>query len=82
MTTVRATLESVIASLRDSKGLDGFSHLTEFLEQFHQAFLAGKITADPKSFNPIFQEILVAQAKGEPNHLADILEFELSPLLA
>ena len=81
MTTVRTTLEEVITSLRQGQGLTGFSHLTQFLQLFQQATSAGQLKANPEQFNPIFQEILAAQAKGESTVVADILEFQLSPLL-
>ena len=82
MTIVRSSLNSAIIALRKEEGIDGFSQLTEFLQQFHNASMAGKIRADSEKFNPIFQEILVAQAQRESKNLADILEFQLSPLLS
>ena len=81
MTIVRTTLSSTITALRQDNRGDGFSQLTEFLRQFHKASQAGKIRGDSERFNPIFQEILVAQAHRESQALADILEFQLTPLL-
>ena len=81
MTIVRTALSSTIIALRKEKGADGFSQLTEFLRQFHKASQAGQIRGGSDRFNPIFQEILAAQARRESEALADILEFQLSPLL-
>ena len=81
MTIVRTTLNSAIIALRQEKGGDGFSQLSEFLQQFHKASVAGQIRGDSDRFNPVFQEILVAQAHRQSTALADILEFQLSPLL-
>ena len=81
MTVVRTTLSAAIAALRQDKVGNGFSLLSEFLQQFHKASQAGKISGNSERFGPIFQEILVAQAQRKPEALADILEFQLSPLL-
>jgi len=81
MTIVRTTLKSAITALRQETTGNGFSQLSEFLQQFHKASQAGKIRGNSDRFNPIFQEILVAQAQRESKALADILEFQLSPLL-
>ena len=82
MQSVESSLKNAIHSLRGNQQASGFSELTLFLKQFYKASQEGIIVGDPTRFNLIFQEILVAQAKGEHEALADILEFQLSPLLA
>ena len=76
----RATLEDCVRALRTGREGTAGRQLAIFVDCIQGAFSAGELTADPRIHSELARA-LECQKRHDLIGLADIMEFELAPLL-
>ena len=75
------SLEQAIIQFRLGMEAGANHSLVTFIDGFLAAFKAGKFSAEVQNVQPLLEEILGAQERGDYLWAADLLEYEIAPIV-
>ncbi len=75
------SLEQTITQFRLGMEAGANHSMISFIDSFLAAFKSGKFSAEVQEVQPLLQEILSAQERGDYLFAADLLEYQIAPII-